>query len=215
MPDSSPKNSPHFNFPVFCTAPQQIIPHDFFREHIPAYPEVESRPRFPVVALLDNIRSMFNVGSMFRTADGCWLEEILLTGYTATPPRPEIAKTALGAEYSVPWRYVPDPLQALKALKRRGYQIVVLEQTRRTHHYARAPYRFPLVLVVGNEGVGVQEHLVEACDLAVELPQHGLKSSLNVAVAFGIITYTLRERWEQQRRLGKQILNSGARVTPE
>lgn len=185
--------------PVIYSEPLRTIPHNLFRDNHPEYDELERRPRMPVVALLDNIRSMFNVGSIFRTADGAWLEEIVLCGYTAAPPRKEIAKTALGAEYSVPWRQIPDPVDALKALKRRGYQAVALEHTTRSLSYTGAEYAFPLVFVVGNEGVGIQNKLVQECEIAVELPQYGMKSSMNVAVAFGIMLYELRRQWDLQK----------------
>jgi tRNA G18 (ribose-2'-O)-methylase SpoU len=179
--------------------PLRTIPHDFFRDNNPDYDELEKRPRMPVVALLDNIRSMFNVGSIFRTADAAWLEELIICGYTASPPRKEIAKTALGAEYSVPWRTIPNGVDALKALKLRGYKAIALEQTTRSQSFTSISYDFPLVFVVGNEGVGIQDDLVQECDFAVELPQNGMKSSMNVAVAFGIMLYELRRQWDQVR----------------
>jgi tRNA G18 (ribose-2'-O)-methylase SpoU len=180
--------------------PLRTIPHNIFRDNQPEYDELEQRARMPVVALFDNIRSMFNVGSMFRTADGAWLEEIIISGYTAAPPRKEIAKTALGAEYSVPWRYIPKAVEALTALKRRGYTAVALEHTTQSHSYTQVSYDFPMVFVVGNEGVGVQDEIVAACDFAVELPQYGMKSSMNVAVAFGIMLYELRRQWDGARK---------------
>lgn len=176
--------------------PLRTIPHNVFRDNQPEYDELEQRARMPVVALFDNIRSMFNVGSMFRTADGAWLEEIIISGYTATPPRKEIAKTALGAEYSVPWRHIPNAVDALKALKKRGYTAVALEHTTQSRSFTQVNYAFPMVFVVGNEGVGVQDEIVSACDFAVELPQYGMKSSMNVAVAFGIMLYELRRQWD-------------------
>lgn len=179
--------------------PLRTIPHNIFRDNQPEYDELERRQRMPVVALLDNIRSMFNVGSMFRTADGAWLEEIILCGYTAAPPRKEIAKTALGAEYSVPWRQIPQGVEALRALKQRGYGAIALEHTTQSRSYTQVEYDFPLVFVVGNEGVGVQDAIVQECDFAVELPQYGMKSSMNVAVAFGIMLYELRRQWDRQR----------------
>lgn len=179
--------------------PLRTIPHNVFRDNNPDYDELERRPRMPVVALLDNIRSMFNVGSMFRTADGAWLEEIIISGYTASPPRKEITKTALGAEYSVPWRSIPDPVEAIRALKQRGYVAIALEHTTRSRSYSSVEYDFPLVFVVGNEGVGVQDAIVKECDFAVELPQNGMKSSMNVAVAFGIMLYELRRQWDLKR----------------
>lgn len=186
--------------PIIYEEPLRTIPHNVFRDNNPDYDELERRPRMPVVALLDNIRSMFNVGSMFRTADGAWLEEMIISGYTAVPPRKEIAKTALGAEYSVPWRSIPDPVEALRALKQKGYTAIALEHTTRSQSYASVDYDFPLVFVVGNEGVGVQDKIVEECDFAVELPQNGMKSSMNVAVAFGIMLYELRRQWDQMNQ---------------
>jgi len=178
------------------TEPLRTIPHNVFRDNQPDYDELERRSRMPVAALLDNIRSMFNVGSIFRTADSAWLEEIIISGYTAVPPRKEIAKTALGAEYSVPWRKSPSAVDALQALKRRGYTAVALEHTTRSQAFNRMTYDFPLVFVVGNEGVGIQDEIVQVCDYAVELPQYGMKSSMNVAVAFGIMLYELRRQWD-------------------
>jgi tRNA G18 (ribose-2'-O)-methylase SpoU len=186
--------------PDIYREPLRTIPHNVFRDNNPAYDELEQRPRMPVVALLDNIRSMFNVGSILRTADSAWLEEVVLCGYTAAPPRKEIAKTALGAEYSVPWRKLPRAVEAVLALKKRGYTAVALEHTTRSQSYTRINYRFPLVFVVGNEGVGIQDEVVAACDFAVELPQYGMKSSMNVAVAFGIMLYELRRQWDLQQK---------------
>jgi len=190
----SPKKSNIYHEPL------RTIPHNVFRDNNPDYDELEQRPRMPVVALLDNIRSMFNVGSMFRTADGAWLEEVIISGYTASPPRKEIAKTALGAEYSVPWRSIPDPVEAIRALKQRGYTAVALEHTTRSQSYTQIQYDFPMVFVVGNEGVGVQDKIVQECDFAVELPQNGMKSSMNVAVAFGIMLYELRRQWDHEQQ---------------
>jgi len=181
--------------PVY-NEPLRTIPHNIFRDNNPEYDELEQRPRMPVVTLFDNIRSMFNVGSMFRTADAAWLEEIVICGYTASPPRKEIAKTALGAEYSVPWRNIPNAVDALKALKQRGYTAVALEHTTRSRSFTKVEYDFPMVFVVGNEGVGIQNEIVKECDFAVELPQNGMKSSMNVAVAFGIMLYELRRQWD-------------------
>lgn len=184
---------------IIYEEPLRTIPHNVFRDNNPAYDDLEQRPRMPVVALLDNIRSMFNVGSIFRTADGAWLEEIIISGYTASPPRKEIAKTALGAEYSVPWRNIPNAVDAIRALKQRGYTAVALEHTTRSRSYTAVNYEFPMLFVVGNEGVGVQDEIVKECDFAVELPQNGMKSSMNVAVAFGILLYELRRQWDLKR----------------
>ena len=186
----TPKGIPVYEEPL------RTIPHNVFRDNNPDYDDLEQRQRMPVVALLDNIRSMFNVGSIFRTADGAWLEEIILSGYTASPPRKEIAKTALGAEYSVPWRKIPNAVDALRALKQKGYTAIALEHTTQSRSYTQIKYDFPVVFVVGNEGVGIQDEIVKECDFAVELPQNGMKSSMNVAVAFGIMLYELRRQWD-------------------
>ncbi len=185
--------------PIALEAKLTTIPHNLFRDNQPNFEDVEKRPRMPVVVLLDNIRSMFNVGSIFRTSDGVWLEEIIITGYTACPPRKEIAKTSLGSEYSVPWRYIPDAEKAILSLKRRGYTIIALEHTTKSQSYVEVEYDFPLVFLVGNEGVGLQDELVALCDFAVEIPQYGLKSSLNVATAFGVMAYEFRRQWDIRR----------------
>ncbi|NLP12441.1 RNA methyltransferase [bacterium] len=153
--------------------------------------------RLPVSVLLDDIRSLHNVGAVFRTADGAAVDHLYLCGISGTPPRDEIRKTSLGAEESVPWSYHRDPIPLVHDLKRQGRQIVVLEQTTAGVDYRRACYRFPLVLIVGHEYQGVAEELVTAADLAIELPMHGVKHSLNVSVAFGVAIYEIRRRWEE------------------
>ncbi len=153
--------------------------------------------RLPVSVLLDDVRSLHNVGAVFRTADGAAVEHVHLCGISGTPPRDEIRKTSLGAEESVPWSYHQDPVGLVHDLKRQGRQIVVLEQTTAGVDYRRASYRFPLVLIVGHEYQGVAEELVALADLAIELPMHGVKHSLNVSVAFGVAVYEIRRHWEE------------------
>jgi tRNA G18 (ribose-2'-O)-methylase SpoU len=150
--------------------------------------------RQPIVALLDDIRSLHNVGAIFRTADGAYLDHLYLCGITGTPPRNEIRKTSLGAEESVPWSYHADPLALIQQLRAEGYQIVVLEQTDASRDYRSAVYRFPLCLVIGHEYTGVREDLVAAAELAIEIPMQGSKHSLNVSVAFGIAAYEICRR---------------------
>ncbi len=151
--------------------------------------ELKDLPRLPIYTLADNIRSMHNVGSIFRTSDGVRIAKLFLTGYSARPPRKEIEKTALGATDSVPWEYSADPLPVIKRLKERGIRIVVLEHTTHSVPYTETDYEFPLCIVVGNEVDGVSQQVVEEADMAVELPMLGLKQSLNVSVAYGIISY--------------------------
>jgi tRNA G18 (ribose-2'-O)-methylase SpoU len=152
--------------------------------------------RRPISLILDDIRSLHNVGAIFRTADGAYIEHIYLCGITGTPPRNEIRKTSLGAEETVPWSYHQDPEEAIQMLKEQDYQVVVLEQTTQSYDYRKAPYRFPLCLIVGHEYNGVRDSLVTMADIAVEIPMKGMKLSLNVSVACGIAMYELCTRWE-------------------
>ena len=144
--------------------------------------------------MLNNIRSLHNVGTIFRTADGAGVEKIWLCGITGYPPQGGIAKTALGAQDHVPWEYREDVLGLLKELKEEGYQIVLLEQMQGAvsvmMHLSR---RSPVCLVVGNEVERYQsETLQTLSDAAIEIEMDGIKNSLNVAVAFGIAVYQLR-----------------------
>lgn len=154
--------------------------------------DVLSAERPPLYALLDNIRSLYNVGSIFRSADGALVRKLFLTGYTPTPPRPEIDKTALGATKTVPWEHHPDPQDAVRLIRAQGIKICVLEQTTESRPYfSMERSAFPLCLVVGNELTGVSEELVEQADFAIDIPMIGTKQSLNAAVAFGIAVYGL------------------------
>ncbi|MGA9115983.1 MAG: TrmH family RNA methyltransferase [Bacteroidota bacterium] len=149
-------------------------------------------PRTPVYGLLDGIRSLYNVGAMFRTADGALLSRLYLCGLTPHPPRIEIEKTALGATRSVPWEYHRDPLVPLRTLKKNGVRICVLEHTDASISYgALLQEDLPLCLVVGNELTGVSDTVLAEADLAVEIPMFGVKQSLNAVVAFGIVLYHL------------------------
>ncbi len=152
-------------------------------------------PRHPVTVVLDNIRSAYNVGSVFRTADAARVAHVYVSGYTPTPAHPRVAKTALGAEHTVPWSHCPDALELLERLRADGFTLAALEQTEdSTEIGAVAPEQFPLALVLGNEVAGVRQALLDRCDLALEIPQYGAKHSLNVAVAFGIAAFGLVER---------------------
>jgi tRNA G18 (ribose-2'-O)-methylase SpoU len=151
---------------------------------------LEKEPRFPIYVLLDNIRSLYNVGSIFRTSDGARISKLFLCGYTPHPPRKEIEKTALGATKSVPWEYVKDPVQAINTLKERGVKICILEHTNRSIPYdSLTKNHFPLCLVVGNEITGVSKDIIALGDLSVEIPMHGIKQSLNASVAYGIAVF--------------------------
>ena len=146
-------------------------------------------------ALLDNIRSVFNVGNMLRTADGAGIRHMHLCGITPTPNNPKLAKTALGAECSVPWTHHRDGLAAAVSLKKRGLRLWALEGGSRSESLFDLrvePQGPPILLVVGSEISGVDPSILEHCERVLCLPMQGIKNTLNVAVAFGIAVYFLR-----------------------
>ena len=146
--------------------------------------------RLPVTALLDNVRSLYNVGSIFRTSDGAFIRHLYLCGFTPAPPRKEIEKTALGAVATVPWSHVHHCLDAVHAAKAEGMKICVLEHTTESiPTYSLQKKDFPLCLVLGNELTGVSQEVIAEADMAVEIPMYGMKQSLNVAVAFGVAIF--------------------------
>lgn len=159
--------------------------------------EIRSLPRTPIVAVLDNIRSLYNVGAMFRTSDGLMVEKMYLCGMTGIPPRREIEKTSLGASETVPWTYKKKAIDAVKELKDKGYQIVALELTDPPVHYAQAEFKFPAALVVGHEINGVSDEVMEMVDLSISIPMLGRANSLNVATAYGIAAYQMLYKYKQ------------------
>ena len=143
--------------------------------------------RHPVYVLLSNIRSLYNVGSIFRTCDSALISELILCGFTPHPPREEIEKTALGAVDSVPWKYFKSEIEGFDYLRSKGVRIIALEITNKKREYtALTSADFPLCLVLGNELTGLDADVIAACDDAVEIPMYGVKHSLNVSVAAGI-----------------------------
>lgn len=153
--------------------------------------------QFKFVAVLDNVRSLHNVGSIFRTADAAGIGKLYLCGMTGVPPRSEIRKAALGAEETVPSEYFKQTSDALAQLKQAGYFLLALENTSTSIDYRRAAYQFPLALVVGHEYNGIAPEILAQCDGAISLPMRGMKISLNVAVAFGIAAYEIANRLEE------------------
>jgi len=153
-----------------------------------AYKETK---KLPITIVLDNVRSLNNVGSIFRTADALLIEEIILTGITATPPHKEIHKTALGAEETVAWRYFENTLDAIETLKQQGYTICSLEQV--TNSVSLVDFKpekaAKYALVFGNEVKGVQQDVILKSDLCLEIPQFGTKHSFNVSVTAGIVMW--------------------------
>ncbi len=154
--------------------------------------------RLPFCLVVNNVRSLYNVGSLFRTADGTGLEKVWLCGITGIPPSSQISKTALGAEDRIAWEYRESALALLVQLRRQGYQIVLLEQTAESVPYQHFVPSSPVCLVVGNEVTGVADPLLEVSDAAIEIEMAGLKNSLNVTVAFGIAAYHIRMKLIQK-----------------
>jgi tRNA G18 (ribose-2'-O)-methylase SpoU len=147
----------------------------------------------PLVVILDNVRSLNNIGSVFRTADAFLIEKIYLCGITATPPHKDIRKTALGATESVDWEYREDTLGLVKELKRTGYLVAAIEQAQDAQmlnefSVASGP---KYAVVFGNEVKGVSQEVVSNCNLVLEIPQYGTKHSLNIAVSAGIVLWDL------------------------
>ncbi len=154
--------------------------------------QAQAVDRLPIYVILDNIRSLYNVGSIFRSSDGALVSGLFLCGYTPTPPRKEIDKTALGATETVPWKYFKSPLEAVAHAKSRGARVCVLEHTTNsTPHYSLTKKIFPVCLVIGNELTGISDEVVTAADQAIEIPMYGTKQSLNAAVAYGIALFDL------------------------
>jgi tRNA G18 (ribose-2'-O)-methylase SpoU len=157
--------------------------------------------KIPVVVVLDNIRSCHNIGSVFRTSDALLVEKIFLCGITSTPPDKEIRKTALGAENTVAWAYYPDTQEAISTLKSLGYTIAVVEQVERSTSLTDylPPAGCKLALVFGNEVKGVQQEVVDRCDLALEIPQFGTKHSFNISVSAGIVLWDIFSKLRPSR----------------
>ncbi len=157
--------------------------------------EFKEAVKTPVIAVLDNIRSMHNVGSVYRTADAFLLEGICLCGYTPQPPHRDIQKTALGATETVDWIHVPSTLEAVQQLKERGYKVFAVEQAEGSISLDKFPTQQdqPIAVVFGNEVEGVNSDVLKICDGCIEIPQLGMKHSLNISVAAGIIFWKLCE----------------------
>ena len=153
--------------------------------------EFKSRKKTPLVVVLDNVRSLHNVGSVFRTSDAYLVEAVCLCGITSTPPHAEIHKSALGAENSVDWVYFEDTLEAIKERKTKGFEVLAIEQAEGSTLLNQLEINpsGKYAVVLGNEVKGVQQAVVDACDGCIEIPQYGTKHSLNVSVTAGIIIW--------------------------
>lgn len=163
--------------------------------------EFKQSEKAPLIAVLDNIRSMHNVGSVFRTADAFLIQGVYLCGYTPQPPHRDIHKTALGATETVDWHYFPTALDAVRSLKEEGYSVFAIEQVENSVPLQEfsAKHSGKLAVVFGNEVSGVSEDILPFCDGSVEIPQWGMKHSLNVSIAAGIVLWELvRGRLERE-----------------
>tara|TARA_B100000945_G_C20341344_1_gene577531 strand:- start:95 stop:640 length:546 start_codon:yes stop_codon:yes gene_type:complete len=157
----------------------------------PTKDEIKFISRVPISILVENVRSVYNVGSIFRSADGFGAEKIYLTGYTAYPPRDDLHKTALGSEDVVPWEYYPNPIDAIEQIKKTNIDLVLVEQTIHSKSIYDIDWKFPICFIVGNEVKGVSEQISRMADIHVELPMKGIKQSLNVSVAAGVVGYEI------------------------
>ncbi len=155
--------------------------------------EFKESEKISIVVVLDNIRSMHNVGSVFRTADAFLIQGIYLCGYTPQPPHRDIHKTALGATETVNWKYFPTALEAVQQLQQEGYGIYAVEQVENSISLQQFIHEQnkPLAVVFGNEVSGVDNEVVKLCDGCIEIPQLGMKHSLNISVAAGIVLWEL------------------------
>jgi len=155
--------------------------------------EFKAAEKFPVIAVLENVRSAYNVGSVFRTADAFLLEAVYLTGYTCFPPHKEIKKTALGAEDTVNWKHFKTIGEALEDLRDAGYRIYAVEQALNSLPLQQVNHKADekIAVVFGNEVTGVEETTISLCDGCIEIPQLGMKHSLNIATAAGVVLWEL------------------------
>ena len=165
--------------------------NDELKADRPTLDELKTIPRLPISIFVENVRSVHNVGSIFRSADGFGAEKIYLTGYTAYPPRKDLSKTALGADLAVPWEYEENPLKLARKIKNSGIKLVLVEQTVSSKDIYCFDWKFPVCFIVGNEVSGVSEELSALADIHIEIPMRGVKQSLNVSVATGVVGYEL------------------------
>ena len=156
--------------------------------------------KLPAAVLLDNVRSLYNVGSFFRTGDACGLEKLYLGGISGYPPKKQIAKTALGAEERLPWEHHWEVAPLLSDLRSRGFELAAIETSPRSVDLFDWQPRFPVCVIFGHEVDGIQPSIAEACDVHVRIPMLGMKHSLNVATAGGVVLYELLRKYRELLR---------------
>ena len=172
--------------------------------------EFKNTPKTPIIVVLDNIRSLNNIGSVFRTSDAFLVEKIYLCGITATPPHREIHKTALGATESVDWEYKEDTLSLVRALKSEGITVASIEQVENSvmlDHFSFESNK-KLAIVFGNEVKGVQQDVVSESDYCIEIPQKGTKHSLNISVSCGVVLWDLSQKNQNLVMLYENVTNN-------
>ena len=174
--------------------------NDELKSDRPTLEEVKNIPRLPISILVENVRSVHNVGSIFRSADGFGAEKIYLSGYTACPPRDDLSKTALGADKSVRWEHFESPVDAAKNIINKGISLVLLEQTVTSKSIYDLEWSFPLCFIVGNEVEGVSEELAKFATIHAEIPMRGIKQSLNVSVSTGVAGYEFSRIYSNLRK---------------
>ena len=153
--------------------------------------------RFPISLIVHNVRSLYNVGSIFRTCDSALISELVLCGFTPHPPRKEIEKTALGAVDSVPWKYEKDIFKAIQRFKEQNVKVFALEITDKKRSYdSLIKSDYPLCIIAGNEITGLDNDILDVCDDAIEIPMYGVKHSLNVSVSIGIALFESLRKWQ-------------------
>ncbi|HVT87134.1 MAG TPA: RNA methyltransferase [Chitinophagaceae bacterium] len=155
--------------------------------------EFRQTPKNPIIVVLENIRSAYNVGSVFRTADAFLVEAIYISGYSARPPHKEIKKTALGAEETVDWKHFKTAAEAVEDLRSKNYKIFAVEQAEKSYKLQDINFGHneKIAVVFGNEVTGVEQSTIDICDGCIEIPQFGMKHSLNIATAAGVVLWEL------------------------
>jgi len=175
--------------------------NDELKASRPTKQEVKQIPRLPISILVENVRSVHNVGSIFRSADGFGANKVYLTGYTACPPRHDISKTALGADEVVPWEHYENPIDAAKKIISEGISLILIEQTIKSESIYLSKFSYPLCFIVGNEVDGVSDELSNLANQHIEIPMRGIKQSLNVSVATGVIGYEFARNYSSDKKI--------------
>ncbi len=165
--------------------------NDELKADRPTIEEINFIDKTPIYIMLENIRSVHNVGSVFRSADGFGVSKIYLTGYTACPPRDDLSKTALGADKVVPWEHFENPLDAIEILRKNNIHLVAVEQTVHSKCIYDYEFNFPTCIVLGNEVTGISEEVLTCISDHVEITMKGIKQSFNVSVAAGIVCFEM------------------------